>query len=302
MKSSALKKRSAWSPVLVASAVGLAGGLALAGPLSGLLKGDLLDKAHSLTNPFAAWTGLGDQEMVVLGTDVGGGNTDVMYLVKVANGVTRLTQVPRDTYIESSVYGPLKVNALYSFGGVKAVKQELSSRMGEPIDHHIVVDLSAVRRIGDQLGGLEVNVPKRMYYVDRSQGLYIDLQPGPQTLKGRDLEGFIRYRHDELGDIGRLERQKLVLNALFAKLTRPENLLRLPSLIGSVGKDLKTDLGPMELGGLATAMATTRLETKRLGGRPFDRNGISYWETEWPKPPAASDSTADSSNRYRFLF
>ena len=302
MRSSALEKRSPLGPVLLASAVGLVGGLALAGPLSGLLKGDLFDKTHSIANPFTGWAGLGDQEMVVLGTDVGGGNTDVMYLVKVENGVTRLTQVPRDTYIDSSAYGPLKANALYSLGGVNAVKQELSSRMGLPIQHHLVVDLSAARRSGDQLGGLEVNVPKRLYYVDRSQGLYIDLQPGPQTLKGRDLEGFIRFRHDEEGDIGRLERQKLVLNALFAKLARPETLLRLPSLIGSAGKDLKTDLGPMEIGGLATAMATTRLETTRLGGRPFDRNGISYWETDWPKPPVATDGSADSSNRYKLLF
>lgn len=302
MKSPALKKRSALSPVLLASAVGLAGGLVLAGPLSGLLKGDLFDKSKPLTNPFSAWSGLGNQGLVVLGTDVGGGNTDVMYLVKVDNGVTHLTQVPRDSYIDSSSYGPLKANALYSLGGVGAVKRELSSKLGQPIEHHVVVDLSAVRRMGDQLGGLEVNVPKRMYYVDNSQGLYIDLQPGPQTLKGRDLEGFLRFRHDEEGDIGRLERQKLALNALFSKLTRPENLLRLPALIGSAGKDLKTDLGPMELGGLVTAMATTRLQTTRLGGRPLDLNGISYWETEWPQPPAAPQTTADSNNRYKFLF
>ncbi|MCP9849015.1 LCP family protein [Cyanobium sp. Morenito 9A2] len=307
MKSSALKKRGGLNPVLLASVLGLTGGLVLAGPLSGWIKGDLLDKNHSLGNPFAAWAGLGDQELVVLGTDVGGGNTDVMYVVKVQNGVTSLTQVPRDTYIDSNGFGPLKANALYSLGGTEAVKHELSRQLGRPIEHHMVVNLSAIRRLGDQLGGLEVNVPKRMYYVDNSQGLYIDLQPGLQTLKGRDLEGFIRYRHDELGDIGRLERQKLLLSALFAKLTRPENLLRLPSLIASAGKDLNTDLGPMEIGGLVTAMATTQFHTKRLGGRPFDRNGISYWEAEWPKAEAPVEaahggSSGEGSNRFKFLF
>lgn len=311
MKSSALKKRSSWAPVLLATTVGLCGGLVLAGPLAGWLKGDLLTKNQALANPFAAWTGLGDQELVVLGTDVGGGNTDVMYLLKVRNGVTSLTQVPRDTYIDSTGFGPLKANALYSLGGTEAVKRELSRQVGRPIEHHMVVNLSAIRRLGDQLGGLEVNVPKRMYYVDNSQGLYIDLKPGLQTLKGRDLEGFIRFRHDEEGDIGRLERQKLLLTALFSKLTRPENLLRLPSLIGSAGKDLKTDLGPMEIGGLVTSMATTHLDTKRLGGRPFDRNGISYWEADWSKADSTVDAASggagsgsgdDGSNRYKFLF
>ena len=91
--------------------------------------------------------------------------------------------------------------------------------------------------MADALGGIEVDVPKRMVYSDHSQGLYIDLQPGPQTLKGRDLEGFLRFRHDEMGDIGRLERQQLALQALFRKLTRPEHLVRLPVLLAAAGKN-----------------------------------------------------------------
>jgi LCP family protein required for cell wall assembly len=176
----------------------------------------------------------------------------------------------------------VKINALYALGGTEAVKRELSQRLGRPIRHHVVVNLSAIRRMADQLGGIEVDVPKRMYYIDNSQGLTIDLQPGPQTLRGRDLEGFLRFRHDEAGDIGRLERQQLALQALFRKLTRPENLVRLPALLLASGNDLRTDMGPMELGGLLTAMGTTRLDTQRLGGRPFDQDGISYWEAEWP--------------------
>ena len=63
----------------------------------------------------------------------------------------------------------------------------------------------------------------------------------------------------------------------------------------------------MELGGLITAMGTTQLETKRLGGRPFYRNDISYWDAEWPQP--APDASAENggedggeNGRYRFLF
>jgi hypothetical protein len=81
--------------------------------------------------------------------------------------------------------------------------------------------------------------------------------------------------------------------------------VRLPVLLAAAGKDLKTDLGPMELGGLITAMGTTQLETKRLGGRPFYRNDISYWEADWPQPVLdGSSSEGDSGNegRYRFLF
>ncbi len=300
------RKRGNRGAVLLAIGVGLGGGLLLAIPLSELLNDTNADTNNAVTNPFAAWSGITNQDVLLLGTDVGGGNTDVIASLRVDGGVTRITQVPRDTYIEAEGYGPNKINALYSLGGTDLLKRELSRKLGRPITHHVVVNLGAIRRMADALGGIEVDVPKRMAYTDHSQGLYIDLQPGLQTLKGRDLEGFLRFRHDEMGDIGRLERQQLALQALFRKLTKPEHLVRLPVLLAAAGKDLKTDLGPMELGGLITAMGTTQLETKRLGGRPFYRNDISYWEADWPQPvlQGSGDAEGDNSSdgRYRFLF
>ena len=301
LKSVALRPRDERGPILMAIAIGLGGGLLLAAPLSKLLDPPPLGSNHQVVNPFNSWAGMGDKEVVILGTDVGGGNTDVMYTLRVENGVTRLTQVPRDTYIESSRFGPLKANALYAFGGPDAVKQELSRHLGRPVQHHILVNLSVIRRLGDALGGLEVDVPKRMVYNDNTQGLHIDLQPGRQVLRGRDIEGFLRFRHDELGDIGRLDRQRLLLKALFDQITKPENLVRMPALLSAAGKDMKTDLGPMEIGGLITAMGGTKLDAERLGGRPFMRDGISYWQAEWPTP-ASNENLPPSSDRYGSVF
>lgn len=297
----ARRSRYRRAPVLIAMALGLGGGLLLAAPLAGLLNGKPIAGGSDLANPFASWISVGSQDILVLGTDVGGGNTDVITWLRVEGDVTHLTQIPRDSYIEAEGYGPQKVNALYALGGVDLLKRELSRKLGRPITHHVIVNLAAIRQMADALGGIEVDVPKRLYYVDNSQGLYIDLQPGLQLLKGRALEGFLRFRHDEMGDIGRLERQQLALKALFRKLTRPDQLVRLPILLASAGRNLKTDLGPMELGGLITAMGTTNLETKRLGGRPFTRNGLSYWDADWPAPGTADESSG-GDDRYRFLF
>jgi len=304
--------------LLLAVLIGLGGGLVLAKPLADLITSQKPgNSASGFTNPFSSWSvGISDQNLLLLGTDVGGGNTDVIAVLHVENGITHITQIPRDTYVEAERYGPLKINALYSLGGAEAIKQEVSHHLNRPIQHHLVVNLSAIRRMADQLGGIEVDVPKRLYYTDRSQGLYIDLQPGPQKLQGRELEGFLRFRHDETGDLGRMERQQLALKALFRKLTQPQNIVRLPALMLAGGKDLRTDLGPMELGGLITGMANTTLETQRLDGRPFDLNGISYWDADWasadqPRGNETSGSTAGPDNKQsrqttpspqRFLF
>lgn len=313
MTPSAAPRRRRRPSILLAIVAGLGSGLLLSAPLSRLLSGEGFGPAEALVNPFSRWVGIASQDIVVLGTDVGGGNTDVITVLRVRDGVTQVTQIPRDTYIESPRFGPQKINALYSLGGPEAVKEELSRHLGRPIQHHVLINLAAIRRMADASGGIVVDVPKRMAYTDRSQGLYIDLQPGPQLLKGRDLEGFLRFRHDELGDIGRLERQKLALQALVKKLSQPSELVKLPMLLSAAGKDLRTDLGPMEVGGLVTAISGTRLQTHRLDGTATYRNGISYWDAIWPAPesseppapapdPAHSRSAGTASNRDRFLF
>jgi LCP family protein required for cell wall assembly len=295
--------------VSLAVGLGLGSGLVLAMPMANLLSSHASSGAAALINPFAAWSNVADTDLLLLGIDEGGSNTDVIATLRIEGGNSKVTQVPRDSYVESSEYGPVKINALYGLGGVNALKQELSSRLGRPIQHHLIVKLSAIRRLADQVGGIEVDVPKRMVYVDNTQHLSIDLQPGLQLLKGHDLEGFLRFRHDEMGDIGRLERQQLALKALFRKLTSPETLVRLPSLLMTSHQDVSSDLGPMELGGLITAMGSTQLTTHRLGGQPFDRDGISYWETEWPQQQAADTASGSASAQsptegrpYRFLF
>ena len=299
-------------PVVLAVVVGLSGGLMLSVPLSRLINTESPTTADQsvvppqpapLANPFAGWTGFGAREVVVLGRDRTGSNTDVIFTVRVTGTTTTITQIPRDSYIDAEGFGGMKLNALMAYGGVEAVERELTRLMNRPIRHHIVVRLDAIETLANLVGGIEVDVPKRLYYVDRSQNLVIDLQPGPQLLKGKDLEGFLRWRNDGRGDFGRLERQQLALKGLFERMKQPQNLIRLPALIAAAGQALETDLGPMELGGLITAMGTTDLNASSLKAVPFNAGGISYLDTEWPaNKSSGADASEASSQRFRFLF
>jgi LCP family protein required for cell wall assembly len=293
--------------LVLATSLGLAAGFGLSAPLAKLVSGtdkEVASKPAEWRNPFGDWVDLGQDDVLILGTDMGGGNTDVIAAMRVEGGQTTITQIPRDGYIETEQYGPMKINALYSAGGTEALKREISDRMGRPIRHHLIVNLGAIRKIADIIGGIEVDVPKRMQYTDNTQGLYIDLQPGLQNLKGRDLEGFLRFRHDETGDIGRMERQQLAVQALFRKLIRPEQLVRLPVLVMLSGNDMQTDMGPMELGGLVTAISTTELKIRHLDGQPFDQGGVSYLDLDWPtqEDPSLAPEDAQEARRSFFLF
>ena len=92
--------------------LGLGGGLVLSAPLSALISKGSLGESTAALNPFAGWSqGLSQQDLLLLGTDVEGGNTDVIATLRVDGGISRVTQIPRDTYIEAEGYGPLKINA-----------------------------------------------------------------------------------------------------------------------------------------------------------------------------------------------
>ncbi|SBO44128.1 LCP family protein [Cyanobium sp. NIES-981] len=265
---------------VVPFSLGIACGFALAGPVPHLLGTSLAglvqapkEKLADMVNPFAS----GQRQVLVLGTDRVADNTDVMFTVQVKNGATHLTQVPRDTFVESERLGVVKANALFAFGGVDAVKEEMGRLLDAPVERYVRINLRAVERLADALGGIEVDVPKRMYYVDNAQGLYIDLYPGPQLLKGETLEGFLRFRHDEMGDLGRMERQKLVLSQVFRKLVSPMMLAELPRLLKIAGEDIQTDLSPIEMGQLLSAMTNTQLSSAQVPGRLFWYNDLSYW-------------------------
>lgn len=246
----------------------------------GLSAGLLLSVSLQLVGGWLGWlTGPGD--VVVLGRDVSGSNTDTIFTVRVERGGTRITQIPRDSYINSDGWGEMKINGLLARGGADAVERELTRLMNRPVRRHIIVNLDALPRLADLVGGIDVDVPKRLYYVDRSQDLQIDLQPGRQVLRGRQLEGFLRWRNDGRGDLGRLERQKLALEGLVTRLQHPRNLIRLPQLMAASAPYLQTDLGPLELVQLAQALISRDLSTEQLQARPFQKGGVSYLETTW---------------------
>jgi len=268
-------RRQFWLPF----GLGLSLGYGLASPLlhqlPGLMAG-LMHAPHSLAsivNPMAS----GNRRVLVMGRDKVGDNTDVMFTVQVKDGTTLVTQVPRDTFVETDQLGTIKANSLFALGGVDTAKEEVAKLIGAPVQRYFKLNLDAVAKIADALGGVEVDVPKRMVYVDNAQGLYIDLYPGPQVLRGEALEGFLRFRHDEAGDLGRMERQRLVMAKVFGKLAQPATLTRLPELLRIAGNDVLTDLSPIEMTQLLTAMAQTKLSTQRLPGRLYWQDNLSYW-------------------------
>lgn len=237
-----------------------------------------------------------DMVVLVMGVDVpyangrpqreqfSGARTDSMMLVRVSPGKNTVSaiSIPRDSKVLiPNGHGIDKINAAYAYGGASLAVAAVESSFGVPVDRYLVVNTQGVRDLVDAIGGVTVVVEKPMHYRDQTARLNIQLEPGPRALNGEQAEGFVRFRHDALGDIGRIRRQQQFLSAVAAKLKNPWMVAKLPDLARFAGRYLDTNLSSHELLQLAwfsKDMDMSRVRLSTMPGTPTNSRYASYWE------------------------
>lgn len=216
------------------------------------------------------------------------GRTDTLLLVRVDPESQNLNvlSIPRDTRVQIPTYGVDKINQANVEGGPELVAHTVAHNLGDlPIDRYVRINTTAFREMVDLVGGIEINVPQRMEYTDRTQELYIDLHPGWQTLNGDQAEQFARYRNAS-GDVGRVQRQQMLLRALRERLTNPTVIPKLPQIIRVVQRYIDTNLTLEEmlaLANFALELESDNLNMVMLPGRFSEPSEYiaSYWLPDW---------------------
>ncbi|MBO6303523.1 MAG: LCP family protein [Selenomonadaceae bacterium] len=212
------------------------------------------------------------------------GRSDTLMVATVDPFIDRasLLSIPRDTRVYIPKYGYDKINAAYAYGSERLTKRTVEDFLGISIDHYILIDTRSFVKIIDAIGGVDIDVEKRMRYEDPwddDGGLHIDLYPGMQHMDGKTAITYVRYR-DEEGDIGRIERQQKFMKACMDKLTSPSIITKIPALATEVIAAIKTDLSTTDLIALAGTMIKAQkngLRTEMVPGKPMYIDEISYW-------------------------
>jgi polyisoprenyl-teichoic acid--peptidoglycan teichoic acid transferase len=179
--------------------------------------------------------------------------------------------IPRDTECQLPGYPRMKINAYHaraSEGEENALTQRAVEHLlpGVSIDKVVVIDFDAFQELVDLVGGVDIDVEKRMKYTDRAAKLFIDLKAGQQKLDGYNAMGFVRYRNDS--DFERQKRQKAFLVALQQQVIRPENWLSLPKILEQSKDVLNDALSDDELAGLAGFAKRVPQDNIRMGMIP----------------------------------
>lgn len=139
-----------------------------------------------------------------------------------------MMQIPRDTVVEVNGYARQKINGLHTLGGKDATAEAVTQLTGIRPDRVVVLDYDAIRKIIDEVGGVEVYVSKRMKYDDKRGELHVDLKPGRQLLDSDTAIGFLRFRHDS--DFERGKRQQEFMVAFKQRVTEEVAWNQVPRL------------------------------------------------------------------------
>lgn len=148
---------------------------------------------------------------------------DALLLLRIdpRTGDVALLSLPRDLMVRVPGVGNTRINAGYLYGGVALQKQTVSEFLGVRIDYGVAVNFSGFEGLIDALGGVTINVPRRLVdnaYPTASYGtIKVVFEPGIQTMNGARALIYARTRHPD-SDFGRMHRQQQVISAIGNRL------------------------------------------------------------------------------------
>lgn len=174
----------------------------------------------------------------------------------------KVTSLMRDMYVQIPGYGGNKLNAAYSFGGIKLLYKTLAENFGIRVDGYAEVNFDAFVNVIDAIGGIEVTLTeseaaglRSTNYIKRRK--YRGVKEGKQIFNGYQAMGYCRIRHGKQqadgrypgvytasgkgDDYGRTERQRLTMQAVLKKIKSlsSEELIKLAEV---VLPNIKTDV------------------------------------------------------------
>jgi LCP family protein required for cell wall assembly len=195
-------------------------------------------------------------------SQVGGQRSDTIKIVHVdpAAGTARVLSIPRDTFVSlsgmpasSGLSTENKINTAFD-DGIEPLVQTIQNTLGIPINHYVTIDFSGVINLVNAVGTIALNFPYPARDDDlgnNNSGLEIT-QPGCQSLNGNMALALARsrfyqyYEHgswysDPSGDLGRIERQNIVISAIIDKAKGNLNPIALNRVLGAVVGDITKD-------------------------------------------------------------
>jgi len=174
----------------------------------------------------------------------------------------RVMGFPRDMWVQipgieeetGRTHG--KLNQAYFFGtegmgyydgegyGAGLVMETMKADWDLDVDHYLVLNMRVFRDVIDALGGIKVYNPSPVYTFHNKKPKYL---AGGMFFGGKEALAYARTRDLTRNVLDRVDRQEIILRAIFDQVWTPEVIPHIPELIASYRGNVLTDMHLAEI-------------------------------------------------------
>ena len=247
------------------------------------------------------WNGTSRLNILLLGIDRRPGETglgyrsDTMMLASFDPETNSLgiLSIPRDLYVQIPGYSaPQRINTALALGelqrpgyGPTLAMQTVQYKLGIGVNAYLLADFTALIRLVDAIGGIDIDVPTPLADYDFPDMYYgydpLILSAGMQHMDGYTAQKYARTRHGD-SDFDRARRQQQVLYAIRDRILSfealPQLIIQAPSLYASIEQNVSTELSLEQMIRLGLWLKDLPAENIHTG--VIDQHYVSDFTTE----------------------
>lgn len=188
----------------------------------------------------------GQINILILGSDQrpndGGFRTDVIELLTInpQDKTVSMTSFPRDLYVYHPGWHVSRINAGMQRGGFEMLADTFAYNFGVRPDYYVLVDFNGFTRLVDTLGGIDVQVARRLTDERKGPGDF-SVPAGLVHMDGETALWYVRSRGTS-NDYDRGRRHQEVMTAIFQRLLSLNALVRAAELYAQYRQMVRTDI------------------------------------------------------------
>jgi LCP family protein required for cell wall assembly len=239
-----------------------------------------------------------------IGLGVEGSRTDTMVVLHIGDDGNRMMSLPRDLWLPIDGGNAAKLNSATVVGGAPALIRTVQRELGLPLQRYMEVDIAGFLQVVEAVGSITIDFPRPA--CDPKSGLMVRrrgaVELGPQrALAYVRSRTYTEFSADEVrrtlganatcdqiigsglgstdgtADIGRGDRQRRFLLAVFDEIGGTRNPVTLLQVLGGLSGGLRIDdeMGMFDALSLARKMRGADIESVELPVVAFDPGGTS---------------------------
>ncbi|MFT8323220.1 MAG: LCP family protein [Bacillus sp. (in: firmicutes)] len=205
----------------------------------------------------------GGTNILLLGSDAREGDqhsrTDTIMIAQYhpEKGTYKIISLMRDMYVDIPGHGKGRINSAFSIEkeGPELLRKTIKENFNIDLQYYAIVNFKGFEELINEAfpEGVDMDVEKKM-----SKNIGVTLEPGLQKLNGKQLLGYVRFRHDAISDFGRVERQQKTLKALASQVSGVQTVAKFPKLVGVMMPFINTDMSTGKLISIGNKLVTKK--------------------------------------------